>query len=124
MYLIVNSSLGMSCGKIAAQCGHAVQLLLEQYYSLLSCNIKTEDQQKKIDRVELWKAPELDGGYRKVVLQAGEKEWEYLKKAYNPIIVIDAGLTEVSAGSETVMVLYPMFKEEECSKLKRLQCLK
>jgi peptidyl-tRNA hydrolase len=123
MYLIVNMSLNMSCGKIAAQCGHAVQLLLEKYYRILDTDIPTKEDQGKVARIELWKLPTLNGGYRKVVLQAREKDWSYLKQNYDPIVVVDAGITEIASGRETVLGLFPIFKEERCNKLKRLQCL-
>jgi peptidyl-tRNA hydrolase, PTH2 family len=108
MYLIVRKSLNMGVGKIAAQCGHAVQLLLES---------KPESE-----TFTIWNDKD-NGGMRKIVLSASDNEWEKLKEKYNPFIVLDAGITEVAAGSETVMALLPMYRSQRCNVLKRLRCL-
>lgn len=121
MYFIIRQSLGMGAGKVGAQCAHACQLILiankEKRKNLLAPN-------PFVIRMNYWNDRNINGGFRKVVLRANDKEWEYLKEVYNPVIVQDAGLTEVDPGSETVMVLWPMFKNERCKVLKRLQALK
>jgi peptidyl-tRNA hydrolase len=66
----------------------------------------------------------INSDYRKVILYANDKEWNLLKETYNPTIVIDNGLTEINPNTETVMVFWPMFKNERCKTLKRLQALK
>jgi peptidyl-tRNA hydrolase len=124
MYYIVRQSLNMGPGKMVAQGAHATQLILEYDKSLrrLKKDI-TEEQKNKTIRMDMWKDRALNGGFRKIVLTADDKEWETLKSDYNPIIVTDAGLTEVPAGSETVMVIFPILKSERCSTLKRMRCL-
>jgi PTH2 family peptidyl-tRNA hydrolase len=105
MYLIVKESLGMSIGKTAAQCAHASQMLQLRFQEM--------DQ----ERICGWKVPAnmdifkewLDTSFRKVVLRAKDKEWDKIKaECVNHIVVVDAGLTEIAAGSETVIGLWPM----------------
>ncbi len=117
MYLIVRESLGMSPGKIGAQCGHAVRMALYDYFQ----NSHSPENAEKMQR---WFT---EGGPRhstKVVLRADDKEWEKLK-AYpmQKYIVQDAGLTEIAAGSETVMACWPMAQEDRPKIMRRLQTL-
>lgn len=126
MYLVVRETLQMSVGKVGAQIGHAVQLLLEDYYSMCSYpelrSGYTDEEIKKIESYELWRKT----SYRKVTLKANDKEWikvkDQLPKDFY-IVVIDNGLTEIPAGSETVIGVYPMLKSKRPKILKRLQAL-
>jgi peptidyl-tRNA hydrolase len=125
MYLVVREELNMGVGKIGAQIGHAVQYIMSEYDickgSLLS-DIDSEMKNKAL-RMSYWLGRDFDGAkYTKIILRADDKEWEKLKE-YNPIIVKDAGKTQVAAGSETVMVFYPMYRDERPKLLKRLQLL-
>lgn len=122
MYLIVRESLGMGVGKIAAQCGHAVGIL----------HIKYNEQEHEDDILEPVYPSNLKiwyewqhSSFRKVVLKADDKEWEKIKTEMKDfVLVVDAGLTEIPSGSETVIGLWPMYKSD-CPKLiKRLQVLK
>jgi len=142
MYLIIRESLEMSPGKIAAQCAHASQMLTLKY---LHAKIKHDDsisttwfklwntlraffgksaeEQVKpdLDIFEAW----LDTSFRKVVLRADDHRFERLR-AENPnhVVVVDAGLTEIAPGSETVLGLWPMYRST-CSKyLGKTQVLK
>lgn len=123
MYLIVRESLAMSPGKLGAQCGHAVQLVMDEYYmnqrgcshgwAQILCQSMVE-----------WRATD----HMKIVLRANEKEWEKLQNsdAFVPLplfIVTDRGYTEVPANTETVMALWPMRKNERPSILRRLRLL-
>lgn len=135
LYLIVNNSLNMGTGKIAAQVGHAVDIIRDEIDNLKSISIKYQKTDKtilsqaEIDKFEvanrkynnylLWRQV----GRRKVVLTADAKEFEKLK-AEECFIVHDAGLTQVSAGSETVISLLPMRKNDAPKIIKRLQVLK
>ena len=68
----------------------------------------------------------MSSSFRKVVLRASDKEWVKLKEEFNGsmVLVIDAGLTEIPSGSETVIGLFPM-RKSQCSKtIQRLQVLK
>jgi PTH2 family peptidyl-tRNA hydrolase len=133
MYLIVRESLGMSIGKTAAQCAHASQMLLLQFH-----NEQLDWEAKYVDPVygpseppslelqlrwglfEKW----LDSSFRKVVLRANDTEWAKVKALPNHIVVVDAGLTEIAANSETVIGLWPMRKSERPRIIQKLQVLK
>jgi peptidyl-tRNA hydrolase len=130
MHFIVRESLNMSTGKIAAQCAHAAQMQLLNYYTLQSmCNVltnKTEISQASSDAIDIFQKW-LNSSFRKVVLVADEREWNKVKADILPIdrmTVIDNGLTEVPSGSETVIVLFPMYKSQVPKVIKRLQVLK
>jgi len=112
MYLIVRESLNMSIGKTAAQCAHAAQMLM----------LKTSSNTNALI-FEKW----LDHSFRKVILKADEKEWVKLKEILNKddyVVVIDAGLTELIPGTETIIGVMPLYKST-CPKLiRKLQILK
>lgn len=131
MYLIVRESLNMSAGKTAAQCAHASQMLLLKH-------IETDadvnwtmvahgdiDERIKSERVMLFKSW-LNSSFRKVVLKADDKEWAKIKADLEAgdVIVVDAGLTEIEPGSETVIGMHPMYKSSVDRLIKRLQVLK
>lgn len=124
LYLVVRESLNMSTGKIAAQCGHAVEMICKTYTILFSKMISgafnlLEEEKNKLDIFAAYE----QGAHRKVVLRADDKEWERLKKELNCYKVIDAGFTEIEPHSETVIGLFPMKKSERPAILKRLQVL-
>jgi len=122
MYLIVRNSLGMSSGKIGAQCAHAAQMLLLKYMKDVLSDYNPdvgfylyELDSNTFDDFQMW----LDGSFRKVVLKADEKQWEKLKEEFTErerVLVIDAGLTELEPQTETVIGLFPM-KKSKCPKL-------
>jgi peptidyl-tRNA hydrolase len=131
MYLVVRETLGMGVGKIAAQCAHASQMLLLKYvrhlyedpYQMMKSapdwNVKEGGDMWYVDFCE-W----LNSSFRKVVLKADDKEWAKLKELPNHIIVVDAGLTEIASGSETVLGFFPMKKSQVPKAIKKLQVLK
>ena len=123
VYMIVRESLGMGIGKMVAQGGHSIQLLLKHDRDLRKLKTLSDADKNKTIRMDIWKDYNVNGGFRKVALSADEKEWKYIKENYDPVIVVDAGLTEVAPGSETVMVLFPILKSERCKTLKRMRCL-
>lgn len=126
MYLIVRESLGMSIGKTAAQCAHASQML----------QLKFNEEFNEYREGDVWIKEKLgptitifqkwiDSSFRKVVLRADNKEWIKLKNAFPAcVLVVDAGLTEIAAGSETVIGLWPMYKSQAPKVVSRLQVLK
>lgn len=137
LYLVVNEALNMGMGKTAAQVGHAVEYLVEQYYKMdrqIENMFTGCDPQKIMDvKVPSELALKCDAfvswrkaAHRKVVLKADKKEWEKLKEEYkdNVVIVRDAGFTEVEPGSETVIGLWPMRKSQASKLVQRLQLLK
>lgn len=142
MYLIVHETLNMSMGKTAAQCAHASQMLTLEYFDKKD---KSRALQKKIqettnpDELHIMKSMYaehgrklsifgewLQGSFRKVVLRADDKEWAKIQKDYGDhmIMVVDAGLTEIPSGSETVIGLWPMRKSQAPKTIKKLQVLK
>lgn len=130
MYLVVRESLGMGTGKTAAQCAHASQMLLLKYVrfthesTLLASNPDWDDHtDSDYNWVPLFK-DWLDTSFRKVVLRADDKEWMKLKELPNHVVVIDAGLTEIASGSETVIGFFPMHKSQVPKVIKKLQVLK
>lgn len=142
MYLIVHETLNMSMGKTAAQCAHASQMLTLDYFEKKD---KSRALQKKIqettdpDELNVMKGiyaehgrklsifgEWLQGSFRKVVLRADDKEWAKIQNDYggHMIMVVDAGLTEIAPGSETVIGLWPMRKSQAPKTIKKLQVLK
>lgn len=120
MYFIVKESLNMSIGKTAAQCAHASQMLLLKYFNLQNKDL-TKSEIEQVDIFDDW----LDSSFRKVVLRADDKEFEKVKtECKNKVVVKDNGLTEIAAGSETVIGLMPIYKSKAPKCIKRLQVLK
>ena len=128
MYLIVRESLGMGMGKTAAQCAHASQMLMLKYWRQVisfSEDVLSGDLSVAPDWVKLFREW-LQGSFRKVVLKADDKEWEKVKTEFPGlyVLVVDAGLTEIAAGSETVIGLIPMRRSLVPKVIKKLQVLK
>jgi PTH2 family peptidyl-tRNA hydrolase len=128
MYLIVRESLNMSVGKTAAQCAHASQMLLLKQFDFILLDMSSDNRLPPFSRETFELFQEwLDGSFRKVVLKADDKEWVKIKdqiRESNRVTVVDAGLTEVEPGSETVIGLVPMRKSNVPRVIKRLQVLK
>jgi peptidyl-tRNA hydrolase len=140
MYLIVRESLGMSAGKIGAQCGHAVGKLYDYFNGLDSeyradcssicwasvsnyVDIRGPEWEEKFrmrEAFDFWK----EDSFRKVVLKAKDSKWEKLKEELTCVVVRDAGLTEVASGSETVIGVWPLRRSECPNIIKKLQTLK
>lgn len=146
MYLIVHESLGMSTGKTAAQAAHASQMLTLKYFEMKELSSTIQKRMQPLlnappegDQMERLKAAYasmakpisimgewLNSSFRKVVLRASDKEWAKLKEEFknSMVLVVDAGLTEIAAGSETVIGLWPMRRSQRPKLLQRLQVLK
>jgi peptidyl-tRNA hydrolase len=143
MYLIVHDTLGMGVGKTAAQCAHASQMLTLYYFELkknltkyrmqiISLVDGAEKEAIKNLRAEASREVSIFGewmasSFRKVVLRASDKEWEKIKDTIPMdmrVMVVDAGLTQIAPGSETVIGLWPMRKSQVPKTVKRLQVLK
>jgi PTH2 family peptidyl-tRNA hydrolase len=107
-YFVVNTELIMSGPKLGVQIGHAATL-------------STRKLEKLNDPIfNEW----LDSYSQKKILLGGkQKDLERLiDQGFIP--VRDNGLTEIPAGSLTVVVLPPMLKLEAKQYIKRLQLLK
>ena len=86
-YIIVNNSLGMNKGKIAAQCAHASVSVLD----------KADDSD-----ISEWK----HSGMKKIVLKVATTEellalFEKAKKELPCALITDAGHTQIAPGSKT-----------------------
>ncbi|KAI8995338.1 peptidyl-tRNA hydrolase PTH2-domain-containing protein [Trametes punicea] len=97
MVLVVRTDLGMSTGKIAAQCGHAT---LACYKALQRTNPAL---------LKHWERT----GQAKIALKANSEdellELEAVAKSLNLAArsILDAGRTEIAAGSRTVLGIGP-----------------
>lgn len=98
MVFVVNNSLKMGVGKIAAQVGHATLGL----YRFI------QGQADRVAGLKVWE----DSGSKKVVLKAETVDHllDMKRKAYElkvaNIVVHDAGRTQVEPGSLTVLALF------------------
>lgn len=125
MYLVVRESLNMSPGKLAVQCGHAVDMLCEK--SELAKNVDNKERAEYL--IESFAAWRKDNQRVKITLKADEKEWEKLhllvkdQPTIEYVVVRDAGRTEIPTGSETVMGFWPMTRSSRPKLLCRLQKL-
>lgn len=109
IYLIVNSDLQMSVGKIASQTAHGTQYIMEYY-------LKHPDQQGS------YRDYKLDGS-TKIILKAPEKKLLEVHRKYpdSSFLVMDAGRTEIQPGSITVLAFLPM--DDQLPELKRFRLL-
>ena len=101
-YIVVNSSLGMQKGKIAAQASHASVSVLD----------KVDD-----DVLDEWKSE----GMKKVVLKVKNTEellsfFERAKRLFPCALITDAGKTQIEAGSKTCFACGPA-EENEAQKI-------
>lgn len=139
MYLIVRESLiqEMGLGKCCAQVGHAVSMLMLKYHKLdkrfdaynlyrgeSEATIENEADPNWMPRYFLWR-DWLKEGICKIALKADDKEWLKLKEEHKDSmsLVVDAGKTQIPAGSETVIGLPPMRKSQRSKLVQRLQIL-
>jgi peptidyl-tRNA hydrolase len=127
LYLIVRESLNMSPGKMAAQCGHAVEMICDKFRDLYYDAIVDGDHHNP-DKI-------LDPRYcdyiqwaknnkRKIVLAASDKEFEKIKSEYKCFVVRDAGYTELIPGTQTVISLWPQQLHQRTGTLKHMKLLK
>jgi PTH2 family peptidyl-tRNA hydrolase len=99
MVLVVRSDLQMGKGKVAAQCSHAT---LDAYKT----SLKTPITKQWLDHWE-------DEGVAKVTLKCtDEQEMLHLQKEARKLglvakSIIDAGRTQIAAGSRTVLAIGP-----------------
>jgi len=108
-YIIVNNSLGMNKGKIAAQASHASVAVLE----------KIEEE-----IFEEWK----QNGMKKIVLKVNSTEellelFEKAKRTLPCALITDAGHTQVSPGSKTCFACGPVEESEGQKYFKELKLL-
>ncbi len=117
MYLFVNYGLKMGKGKIAAQCGHAVGIMVEE--------LVNHPNQEFVD----WKETSM----KKVVLKADDEQTllNLLKEKMevtnlesgNCVQIRDAGCTQVPQNSLTVVGFKPMYKKDVPKEFSEYQLL-
>ncbi len=118
--IIVNSDLGMGKGKIAAQAAHAEVYYMEMIMQELVDKIQRRKyDEAKLERYDTW-CKDDDAPMKKVVLKATEKEmreftWKLRYKVW-AYPVLDAGKTQIPAGSFTCFIIEPL-PEEQCDAL-------
>lgn len=133
MYIVVREFLSMSVGKTAAQVAHVTGRIYEVSFSYMKYidSINEPDQycygpinidQDKIMKIDIFKRWQ-DASHRKIVLSADEKEWIKLKELPDHIVIVDAGFTELTPGTETIIGFWPMLKSQRPKILKKLQAL-
>ena len=99
LVLVVRTDLGMSKGKIAAQCSHAT----------LACYRTLQSQSSTRGLLKQWER----GGQAKIAVQVGSEEalLELQARAMSvglcARVVHDAGRTQIAAGSATVLGVGP-----------------
>lgn len=113
MVLIVRQDLRMGAGKIASQCAHAATGM---YSELMQC------------RRQLLRQWEICGQPKIVLTCKNQNEMNRLKETADSIglptfVVADAGRTQVSAGSKTVLAIGPGSKASIDSITGRLRLL-
>lgn len=110
IYLVVRNDLKMGKGKMAAQCGHAIQELLEKcpkplYQDYMKC------------------------GYPKIVLKVNREvelltKWEEAKQmTRHHTLVVDAGRTQLQPNTTTVLGIGPIEKEKAKSLVSDLKLM-
>ncbi|CAK9188458.1 unnamed protein product [Ilex paraguariensis] len=113
MVLVVRQDLKMGAGKIASQCAHA------------ATGMYSELMQSQRYLLRQW---ELCGQAKIVVTCKNQQEMNKLKEAAESIglptfVVADAGRTQVSAGSKTVLAIGPGNKSAVDSVTRKLRLL-
>jgi PTH2 family peptidyl-tRNA hydrolase len=107
VYIIVNTDLKMSVGKIAGQVGHAVSKLIR------ACG--------NSKRMKEW----FTNNEPKIVLKANEKTLNSLKNELKTKVyeIYDCGLTQIKENSLTVAITEPFTEEEIPDIIKKLKLL-
>ncbi|KAK3387235.1 peptidyl-tRNA hydrolase PTH2-domain-containing protein [Podospora didyma] len=111
LVLVVRTDLGMTKGKIAAQCGHAT---LACYKTLLHAAQKEGQHSAAARLLRQWERM----GQAKIAVQIkGENEMlELMGKAHSlgitAEVIQDAGRTQIESGSRTVLGIGPAPKSE------------
>ncbi len=114
MYILINNDLNMGKGKIAAQVGHVVEIIIEE---LVKAELTSTKKKSFLEDYKVWKKT----GRAKIVLKATEEEIKQLSQLDGAHCVVDAGLTQIPSGSMTVVGFLPSStKKDIFSKFKLL----
>jgi peptidyl-tRNA hydrolase len=118
MYIVIPKSLKMSAGKVGATCGHAVQLVMQEY--LYRLERRVDNDYEDCETMLAW----LGSDYAKIVLGANDEEFAAVKKLPDTVTVVDIGLKEVAPGSVTAVGFWPMLKSVAPSIIQKLELLR
>lgn len=131
MYIVVNSDLKMSKGKIAAQVAHsackavAEGLKTEGAFGIVAKklnlgSIELEHINKGDMFIKWW-----NGSYTKIILKASEEEIKKLIIRYGSLCrhTYDEGRTQIENDSLTTVAFVPMKKTDAPEELKELKLL-
>lgn len=116
MYVVIPRSLKMSAGKVGATCGHAVQLMMQDYWKVKELH---GSDRADCRRMIAW----LETSYPKIVLGASDEEFKIVRHLDGAIPVVDIGLKEVAPGSVTAVGFWPMLKTNAASIVQDLRPL-
>jgi len=103
MYIVIPKSLKMSAGKVGATCGHAAQLLMQEYWR--TKELYGSDR-ADCRRMITW----FETSYAKIILGASDEEFKMIHHLDGVCLVVDIGLKEVAPSSVTAAFFWPMLK--------------
>ena len=118
-YIIINKELGMGVGKVAGQVAHVQTIIDNKIRYIAGLKELNEKDLSVLGWYEDWF---LNGSQTKIILRAKEKD---LLKAIEmgAFPIRDNGLTEIPAGSLTVVGFLPQPKSNLVSFTKKFQLL-
>lgn len=116
MYVVIPRSLKMSAGKVGATCGHAAQLLMQDYWRTRELHGSDREDCRRMVR---W----LETSYPKIILGAKDEEFKVIRHLDGAIEIVDIGLKEVAPGSVTAACFWPMLKTNAASIIQELRPL-
>jgi PTH2 family peptidyl-tRNA hydrolase len=100
MYVLVNTDLKMTKGKIASQVGHVVGCITEE---IIRKSYESDTINKDYISYMNWK----NSGSAKIILKASQNEITKFIEKPKTIHIIDEGRTQIEPNSLTVLGFYP-----------------
>ncbi|GEM_PF-3736468 len=121
MYVVINTDLHMSVGKVGATTGHGVQFFMKSYYEAREIELPSSNTASLLHDADAW----FGSDYRKILVGATTREIEnkIALLELRHFSVIDAGFRDVPKGSLTGIVFWPVQKSNAPKLLKRLRLL-
>lgn len=117
MYLVVRKNLKMGVGKVASQCGHAVQMLMQEYLPDKHRSVTGEEYERHV-ATRLWLEEDFPK-YTKIVLGADDDEFMKVQLENDHFFVV----VDRKLATETVIGLWPILKSEASVTVKTLRPL-
>ncbi|MCC0705052.1 peptidyl-tRNA hydrolase [Clostridioides sp. ES-S-0049-02] len=121
MYIVINSDLNMSPGKVGAQVAHAVyDYLYNKILDIVSCSYETEIIVHEIIDLKYDLMSFKNNGDTVCILKAKEAQLlKFREKGY--LTIVDRGLTEIPKDSITCVNLGIFDDDDISSTIKRLR---